>query len=782
MTATRRGALAVFGVVLLAYGLTLAPTVTWWDAGEFIAAAKTLGIPHPPGTPLFVLLAHVWGRLVPVGEFAFRTNLLAAVCGATAAAGFFLLVRTALAGAPGADTDEGGRSATVIAAAAALLGACTFTTWQNANETEVYALATAMIAWAGVAMLRWRSLRRTDAARARRAMLAAILLLGLSVCVHLLALLAGPALVAFTASVVARDAQADAAARRAAWAEVSTLAGVWLLLVGTGLGSGTLGAAGAAGFVVASVVAVRAGRGAFAASALLLALLGITPYLFLYLRAGQAPPLNEADPSTWDALLAVIRRAQYPVRTPFDDPTVMHGPDNPGRSLTIIGLQALNYLQYFDWQWARGLPGSIGPVPLRTVFTVAAFSLGLRGLGVLRRLDRDVWWLLLVLLVVTGPGLMGYMNFKPGASVGWSLFPEPSQHEVRERDYFFLVSFTVWGLLAGLGASTIAAGLRRAWRVPAVLVVALVPLALNWPAASRRGDDAQLPADVAYDLLNSVPPYGILFTYGDNDTFPLWWAQEVAGIRRDVTVICLALANTGWYMRQLRDRRPDRFDAAAAPLPWRGYAAEAPVEPLHDLSDEEIRRATTQATYTDRPVEVDFGAFRHVIPANTILEPSDLLAMRVLRRQVGRRTIAWSVTAGGAPLGLAPRTVQQGLVFRLAPVLPDSADARYDRSRLAGVPLDVALTDTLAWQTYRYAGLEGRRVRKLETISSAFANSLGIPFTQLAYAYTARGDTTAALRNLRRAAEISDDETLREAVRQAERARGAMPSVGPPKP
>ena len=72
-------ALAVAVLVLAGYVFTLAPSVTFWDAGEFIAASKILGIPHPPGTPLFVLLAHVWAKVVPVGEYAWRTNLLSAV-------------------------------------------------------------------------------------------------------------------------------------------------------------------------------------------------------------------------------------------------------------------------------------------------------------------------------------------------------------------------------------------------------------------------------------------------------------------------------------------------------------------------------------------------------------------------------------------------------------------------------------------------------------------------------------------------------------------------------
>ena len=86
-----RIALAAAGLVLLGYVLTLAPTVTFWDAGEFIAASKTLGIPHPPGTPLFVMIAHVWALLFPLGEYAVKTNLLSAILSA-AGAGFFFLI------------------------------------------------------------------------------------------------------------------------------------------------------------------------------------------------------------------------------------------------------------------------------------------------------------------------------------------------------------------------------------------------------------------------------------------------------------------------------------------------------------------------------------------------------------------------------------------------------------------------------------------------------------------------------------------------------------------
>ena len=756
-------ALGVAAVVLGWYVLTLAPTVTFWDAGEFIAAAYTLGIPHPPGTPLFVLIAHVWGTLVPVGEFAFRTNLLSAVLSAGAAGLFFLVVHETLAGlADGLDRAAGRALRLGGGACAAVLGAFTFTNWQNSNETEVYGVATFTIAAMAWLVHVWRRRRGTE--RAPRLLLLVVFLAGISIGNHLLALLAGPAVLAFLVATLWRSPSSDPLQRREEWGQVAVVAGVWALLIGTGLGSTGLTIVGAVCFLAAAVFAATGGAGAFALASLAIAAVGITPYLYLYIRSGQNPMVNEAAPATFDALLAVIRRAQYPPRTPLDDPTVPHGPDNPGRTLGIFWLQLVNYFQYFDWQWARGL----GPV--RAAVTVLFLSLGVRGALAQRRSDRAGWWLLLVLFLVTGLGLVVYMNFRPGFSVGYDRYPEPQDHEVRERDYFFVVSFVVWGLWAGIGAAALArqlltraAGPRR---LALVLLgaVAAVPVAFNWSAASRRhGPDARLAADFAYDLLNSAPPYGVLFTYGDNDTFPLWWAQEVAGIRQDVTVVCLALANTDWYIRQLRENPTRPVDVARLPAIWRDAVPPRPDWPLHGMTDSMIAKAR-EGYYVAERQEVRLGPLTRELPAGTVLYPNDILSLSLIQQNIGRRPIVWAVTAGRSFAGLGEHVVQRGLGFALEPGGVDTTSPRYDVRRLAGAPLDLPATETLAYDVYRYAGLLEQGAAGLEATSASAASSLSLPFVQLVYAYQARGDRQKARRALDAAVRLSPNPEMREAL------------------
>jgi transmembrane protein TMEM260 (protein O-mannosyltransferase) len=751
MTRTPYGAAAAVTLAVLAgYVATLAPGVTFWDAGEFITAAKVLGIPHPPGTPLFVMIAHVWGLLVPVGEFAERTNVLSALFSAAGAGCFFLVLQESL-------HDWAPAPRLGAAGAGAVLGAFTFTNWQNSNETEVYAVATFTIAAMAWLALVWR--RRRAEARAGRLLLLVVYLAGVSIGNHLLALLAGPAIVVFLVVTIRAAPASDPSVRRAEWGQVAVVAGVWALLIGTGLGSTRLATLGGACFVAAAMMAVRGGAGGFALASLVVAAVGITPYLYLYLRAGQHPPINEAAPATFDALLAVIRRAQYPPRTPLDDPTLPSGVGNPGRTLRLLGIQFADYAVYFDWQWARSVERWNVRLPVTLLFA----SLGLHGLFAQRRSDRAVWWLLAMLFLVTGLGLVGYMNFRPGFGRWYDLYPQPGDHEVRERDYFFVVSFIVWGLWAGIGAAALA---RRAGRAGwALLAIAVLPVALNASAASRRhGADARLAGDFAYDLLNSVPPYGILFVYGDNDTFPLWWAQEVAGIRQDVTVICLALANTDWYMRQLRDGVVGRLDRSALPPVWRDRVASPPARPLHAMSDSAIAGAMRGFLVREQQ-DISLGPLTRSLAPGTFLYPNDILTLAVIQQNIGYRPIVWAITAGRTFAGLSDYVVQRGLGFELLTTRPDTTAPWLDLQRLAGVPLDVPTTSRLVFETYRYAGLLEQGAGGLESTASSVAASLSLPAAELVYAHHVRGDRRAAARALERASRLSPSADLVGALR-----------------
>ena len=735
-------------VVLLGYCITLAPTVTFWDAGEFITAARTLGIPHPPGSPLFVLLTNVWGRLVPFGEYAWRINFFSAVCTAAAGGCWFLVVHDVI-GRMHAEIDDSSRAAFARfgGAAAALLTSFSFTVWQSATETEVYATTTLSVALVAWCVTRWR-VRRADPAGSRL-LLAALYLGALSVGNHLMGLLVGPALIAGLALEARRAPLFDAVAQRGEWTRIATIAAAWLLLIGIGLGNALLGVTGGLALLLAAGDGVRTRQLRFAAGAALVVLVGVSTLVFLYLRARQHPWLNSGNPATWSNLVDVVRRAQYAPRTPFDDPTVMHGPGNPGRTFTLLAYQLANYAQYFDWQWASAF-GELSRASIaRLACTLLMLGLGLRGAFAQRDADRASFAFIAGLWFTAGPLLVLYLNFKPGSSIGWNLWLNGADHEVRDRDYFFVASFVAWGIWVAIGLVDVA----RRWiprlsgqlRTAAVGVfgVALLPLAFNFTAATRRQTvEVVLARDFAHALLGSVPQDGVLFTYGDNDTFPLWFAQQVEGVRPDVTVICLALAQTGWYIRQ--------------------FAA------LYDLPPDQVARPPFRMP---RDLVLDLGVHGvATIRSGAAVYPFDILAIEILRKNVGHRPIAWSITAADQLYGLDASLIQQGLALVL-PVVPVDPAALIGGPAAApgGTPLDLAATRRLV-DEWHFGALETRGPDGLDQNIRAVAGTIAIPIRQTGIALAMRGDTVAAVRLLQRAVRLADDSLARVVLGRLARA------------
>ena len=226
---------------------------------------------------------------------------------------------------------------------------------------------------------------------------------------------------------------------------------------------------------------------------------------------------------------------------------------------------------------------------------LAFLSIGLLGGWRQWRRDRRGACAMTTLVATLSIVLVFYLNFK----YGFSIYPDKRDllREVRERDYFFIASFLIWGVWVALGLGVLMEWVADffadrldetgRWRMALpTIIVATIPFFGNRLTASRAGET--LPRDFAVDLLESVEPYAVLITAGDNDTFPLWYAQEVEGVRRDVLLANQSLMNTDWHLRQLRRRAIVPFDSAHAAAPYRGRSWPMPATPGLSLSDQEI--------------------------------------------------------------------------------------------------------------------------------------------------------------------------------------------------
>jgi len=737
-------------LVLLGYVITLAPTVTLWDAGEFITAAKVLGVPHPPGTPLFVLMGNVWARLVAVGGYAWRLNLMSACFSAAGAGCLFLVAQRLLDG-------EVAWLRLTGAASAAILSAFTFTGWQNSNETEVYTVATFSIAAICWLCIRWRDVRGTQ--RAPHILLLIVYIAALSLGNHLLALLVGPAVSMFMAYTLRTAPAPDPIERRQEWAEWAALTALWIVLIAVGLGSTTLLLLSGALLLLAVAACFWTGSIAFPVAAIAIAAAGVSIYAFLYVRSGVPPLLDEADPDTWKNTLAVIRREQFGSRGIFDNPMVPAGP----RRLNVFGQQIFNYVQYFSWQCGRALPlGAM--IASACVF----FSLGVGGFDFVRRRDKGFAYLLGVLWLVTGFGLVIYMNFKAGFSLFWNEYRTIAQHEVRERDYFFVVSYQLASMFAGFGVvSLLRARASRRFGVGAIAVVTILPFAANFTAASRRhGADATVARDFAYNLLQSVEPYGVLFGFGDNDTFPVWYLQEVEGVRQDVTQINLSLANLDWYLHQLATRPIRPFDPAGAPALYRSLAPPQPREaqPPLQLSDQDIASMRPMQVGEDGVFRA--GTFELAFKRGQVLRTSDQVILYTIATYLPARSVTFGVSSGrGSWLGLDPHLVFQGLVFKVVP--------RADTSHrwvpgIQGTMVDSARTRVLVDSVFQFGKLFAREGLELEPAAQQVATSFSVPFLELGNAAALRGEQDHALAYLRRAYHLNPSKPLGDLIRRAE--------------
>ena len=625
-------AIAAAGVMLL-YLITLSPSTAMWDTSEYLAAAYTLGLPHPPGNPFFVLLGNVFGKLPIAPTFAQRINVLAALCSAVSAGMWFLITERVLV-----SWFPERWQRIVGGSIAAIIGATAFTVWnQSVVNEKVYT-----VSLAGLAIIAWLTVRwcdEPDTWKSDRLLVLIGFLLGLGYANHMAGMLAAPAV---AVAVLLRRPR--------------TLLR-WKLLL-----------------AIAGATA-----------------LGVTPFATQPIRAAHYPAINEGEPTgcvrgigwscmmskrTYDAFMYNFNRGQY------------GKPDLMTRQAPFSAQIGMWWL-YFRWQWLRD-PHVQAPAA-QTVLAVIFLSLGLLGGYVHWRRDRRSFMFFGPLMFTMTLLLIYYLNFKYGYSQSPDL-GDSVEREVRDRDYFYLWSFSAWSVWAALGLvyvwEAVAAAVgadkvklggeivdrprRKSWMLAApVLAVALIPLVGNWKYASRAGQTDT--AAFARDLLNSIEPYGILVTVGDNDTFPLWYAQEVEGVRQDVVVANTSLLNTDWYTRQIIRNPVREYDAEKGPAVYRGRTWPKPSGPPLKMTFEE-------ADAIPLGVEVSQASMFRKGDLVAVIQPqmlqrADLLVLNMIRDAWPERPFYFSRTSGGyaQQLGLFQNLMTQGLARKLMPKIPTIA-------------------------------------------------------------------------------------------------------------
>lgn len=555
--------LLVFAVSLAVYISTMAATASFWDAGEFVATSYILGIPHSPGTPLYVLVGRVFSMLPLPLSIAQRVNLLSAVCGALGVVVAYLVILRVLKFMFG-EVESGLklfiRHAGCVAGAMFLCFSSTY--WTNATEAEVYALSNLLMGFCAYLALFWLSnptgrvwnyerreildseekkvstrkvqeLRDRKITHSRTIIYLIIYILSLGIGFHLGTILVYGGV--FLLLLMVREKSFSNAELLIFTFGMAVLVADMTLHRNSSM---TL-----IGLVILAILVVwtTLSRGKFALVTTALFVLGISVHLFLLIRSGLDPAIDEVDPETWRSLYAHLRREQYPAMKIFE------------RKASFI-FQLKHFWNYFMEQFRMIGNYMLGPFNLGKV-TTAVIPLALGVYGIIENYNREkkTWTMNFTVLLLNSLGLILFLNF--------------SDSEVRERDYFYSGAFYFFAIFIGVGAASFLRYILRSsrdwmgnFKTPVLaagvllIILSVLPGRYHWYTHDRSQN--YIPADYAHNILAGLEPDAIIFTNGDNDTFPLWYIQQVEEFRTDVRVVNRMLLNTGWYLKQLRDKEP----------------------------------------------------------------------------------------------------------------------------------------------------------------------------------------------------------------------------------
>lgn len=667
-----------FVIASVTYLMTAEPTASMWDCGEFITTSVGLQVGHPPGAPLFMIISRLFAIFSPTPEQqAAMINYMSAL-----ASGFTILFLfwsiTHLARKLVVKKEEEMTFSQMIAIlGASLIGSLAYTFsdtfWFSAVEGEVYALSSLFTAAVFWAILKWENVASEP--YANRWLVLIAYLIGLSIGVHLLNLLAIPAIVfvyyfkKYTPTTrgviktgilsliilgVVNFGVIPGVIKIAGWFEIMFVNGmgapfntgviIYVLLIIAGLAWGIRYTLKKSMPIWNTIL-----------TCFMVILIGYSSYSMVVIRSISNPPIDENSPDNVFALLSYIERDQYG-QSPlaygqyFNAPVIAYEDGAPiyyqnhktgkydvvdhktevkfdprfcgifprmhstrpghdqmyevwggrlnGPTYTVNGTPITKpsfgnnmkfffnyqlghmYWRYFMWNfsgrqndvtnygnimdgnWLTGinpidemrlgnqseLTDTMKNAKSRNTYYMLPFILGVIGMFYQYRKGRggkQDFWVVMLLFIMTGIAIIVFLNQPP--------------LEPRERDYAYAGSFYAFSIWIGLGVLSLWELLSKklnptmsAALVSGVLLLA-VPVnmaAQNWDDHNRSGRYSTIAN--AKNYLNSCAPNAILFTYGDNDTFPLWYVQEVEGVRRDIRIVNLSLLSGDWYIDQMK--------------------------------------------------------------------------------------------------------------------------------------------------------------------------------------------------------------------------------------
>ncbi len=756
----------IFGTALLVYYLTMARSLSFWDAGEYITCSSILGVPHPPGNPFYILLGRfftIFGANIPHAQVVnFLSGLLSAF------AVMFTYFFTVKFVTMWIKSEKEAYIAYLAGFLASMYTAFSFTFWTNAIEAEVYSglvFTINLIVWL---MMIW--VERSEDFSHQNILLLIIYIFFLGFGIHQTSLQIAPAVLFIAVYPMLKEGFKTAKFWKRFIIYLCGLIAVYLIFLNIGKNAQipdlskymfTLAFVGILIYHLRDKIPKRAWLLAF-----LIIIIALSTHLFIFLRSAHRPFINEGHPHNLKLFTDYVLRRQYGITSMFV------------RRASFFYQMKEQFLTYFSWQF----------------FNAEIISGWLKTPRVFIQLISN--------LIVAFLGFGGaYYHFKKNkhsfayffafmftASIAMVFVINLSDAEVRDRDYFYVTAYNFWTVWMAFGSIALIDFFRKKGKVLSYIVAAIVIAlpCINFASQYFIHDRSReyIALDYGQNILNSVEENSIIFTNGDNDTFPVWYAQAVydpkakeyippskegqpsdvegiiyeedvkppeitkqkiaramafkneqcRGIRKDVTIANLSLLNTPWYIKQLRDHEGVEFNIPDKHI---DLCQENPASALYP------KQVPKDTPLTIKGVDPD-DKFIVTFKKGTILYVKDLAVIQIIKDNFGKRPIYFAVTAPDA-IGFEEHLRNEGMVDRL---VSTTGKNQFDMDKL------VTNIDSV----YSYRGIMDKTIYKDKNMRRLL-NNYGAGFMKTSqYAHYKR-DYANAIKYMRKAIDFIENKS-----------------------